>query len=116
MILQNQSTDLGTIEITSEVIEVISSIAAEERTDVHSLQNNYASGTIEKIGTKFSDRGVKVDVQEGTIHIAIYVVLSTDRNVHNVAERIQQNVKQAVYNMLEVNVNEVNVHIVNIIK
>ena len=116
MILQNQSTDLGTIEISSQVIEVISSIAVEETKGVHSLQNNFASGNIEKLGKKFRGRGVKVDVQEGTIHIAIYVVLSTDRNVHNVAERIQQNVKQAVYNMLEVNVNEVNVHIVNIIK
>ena len=71
MILQNQSTDLGTIEISSEVIEVISSIAVEETKGVHSLQNNFASGNIEKLGKKFRGRGVKVDVQEGTIHIAI---------------------------------------------
>ncbi|HBV22462.1 MULTISPECIES: Asp23/Gls24 family envelope stress response protein [Jeotgalicoccus] len=116
MILQNHKTNLGSIEISSEVIEVIASIAVEETKGVHSLQNNFASGNIEKIGKKFRGRGVKVETKDDQIHIAIYVVLSTDRNVHSVAERIQENVKQAVNDMLEVTVNETNVHIVNIIK
>ena len=116
MILQNHNTNFGSIEISSEVIEVIASIAIEETKGVHSLQNNFASGNIEKIGKKFRGRGVKVETSDGQIHIAIYVVLSTDRNVHSVAERIQENVKQAVNDMLEVTVNETNVHIVNIIK
>lgn len=116
MILQNHNTNLGNIEISSEVIEVIASIAVEETKGVHSLQNNFASGNIEKIGKKFRGRGVKVDTKDDQIHIGIYVVLSTDRNVHSVAERIQENVKQAVNGMLEVTVNEINVHIVNIIK
>lgn len=116
MILENHSTGLGNIEISSEVIEVIASIAVEETKGVHSLQNNFASGNIEKIGKKFRGRGVRVETKDEKIHISIYVVLSTDRNVHNVAERIQNNVKQTVNDMLEVAVNEVNVHIVNIIK
>lgn len=111
MILQNHNTNLGSIEISSEVIEVIASIAVEETKGVHSLQNNFASGNIEKIGKKFRGRGVKVETKDGQIHIAIYVVLSTDRNVHSVAERIQENVKQAVNDMLEVTVNETNVQI-----
>src|SRR5699024_11450270 len=86
MILQNHNTNLGIIEISSEVIEVIASIAVEETKGVHSLQNNFASGNIEKIGKKFRGRGVKVETKDGQIHIAIYVVLSTDRNVHSVAE------------------------------
>lgn len=116
MNIQSDKANLGRIEISPDVIEVIASIAVTETQGVHSLQNNFASGNLEKLGKKFRGHGIKVDMDDRDVVISIYVVLNTDKNVHKVAENIQGNVKQTINTMLETGVSEVNVHIVNIVK
>ncbi len=114
MRIQEDKTNLGNIEISPEVLEVITSIAVTETDGVHALQNNFASGNFEKIGKKYRGRGVKVETKDNEVRLSIYVSLSADRNVHETAERIQKNVSQTIRNMTEHDVKEVNVHIVNI--
>ncbi|MFC3388479.1 Asp23/Gls24 family envelope stress response protein [Salinicoccus sesuvii] len=114
MIIQEDKANLGKIEISPEVLEVIASIAVTETEGVHALQNNFASGNFEKIGKKYRGRGVKVDTKDNEVMISIYVSLSTSRNIHETAELIQKNVDQAIRNMTDHDVKEVNVHIVNI--
>ncbi|WP_040928335.1 Asp23/Gls24 family envelope stress response protein [Nosocomiicoccus massiliensis] len=108
---------IGKIKISTEVLEVISSIAVLETKGVSSLQNNLASGTIEKIGKKYRGKGIRVDESKGYLKISAYVNLSDGRNVHKIAENIQENIKQSISTMLDINViDEINVHIVNIAK
>lgn len=114
--ISTQNSNLGVINISPEVIEVITSIAVTETPGVHSLQNNFASGNIEKLGKKFRGRGVRVDLKDDEVVLAIYVALKEGVNVHKVAENIQSNVNQTLHTMLEQQVKEINVHIVNIIK
>jgi uncharacterized alkaline shock family protein YloU len=114
--ISTKNSNLGIINISPEVIEVITSIAVTETPGVHSLQNNFASGNIEKLGKKFRGRGVKVDLKEDEVILSIYVALKEGVNVHKVAENIQSNVNQTLRTMLEQQVKEINVHIVNIIK
>ncbi|AKG74031.1 Uncharacterized conserved protein YloU, alkaline shock protein (Asp23) family [Salinicoccus halodurans] len=114
MRIQDVKSNLGLIEISSEVLEVIASIAVTETKGVHSLQNNFASGNFEKIGKKYRGRGVKVETQDNEVLISIYVTLDSKGKVHETAENIQKNVSQAIRNMTDHVVKEVNVHIVNI--
>lgn len=114
--ISTHNPNLGAINISPEVIEVITSIAVTETPGVHSLQNNFASGNIEKIGKKYRGRGVRVDLKEDEVILSIYVALKEGVNVHKVAESIQSNVSQTLRTMLEQQVKEINVHIVNIIK
>lgn len=114
--ISTKNSNLGIISISPEVIEVITSIAVTETPGVHSLQNNFASGNIEKLGKKFRGRGVKVDLKEDEVILSIYVALKEGVNVHKVAENIQSNVNQTLRTMLEQQVKEINVHIVNITK
>lgn len=108
---------IGKIKISTEVLEVISSIAVLETKGVSSLQNNLASGTIEKIGKKYRGKGIRVDESNGYLKISAYVNLSDGKNVHKIAENIQENIKQSISTMLDINViDEINVHIVNIAK
>ncbi|CAM4144609.1 Asp23/Gls24 family envelope stress response protein [Lacicoccus alkaliphilus] len=116
MEISTKNSNLGIINISPEVIEVITSIAVTETPGVHSLQNNFASGNIEKLGKKFRGRGVKVDLKDDEVILSIYVALKEGVNVHKVAENIQSNVNQTLRTMLEQQVKEINVHIVNIIK
>lgn len=114
MRIQDVKSNLGLIEISSEVLEVIASIAVTETKGVHSLQNNFASGNFEKIGKKYRGRGIKVETQDNEVLISIYVTLDAKSRVHGTAEDIQKNVSQAIKNMTDHDVKEVNVHIVNI--
>lgn len=114
--ISTQISNLGAINISPEVIEVITSIAVTETSGVHSLQNNFASGNIEKLGKKYRGRGVRVDIKDDEVILSAYVVLKEGVNVHKVAENIQFNVNQTLHTMLEQQVKEINVHIVNIIK
>ena len=116
MLIQSRTESTGDITISNEVLEVISSIAVLETKNVHSLNNNLASGTIEKLGKKYRAKGIRVEDVDGNLKISVYVNLSDDRNVHRIAETIQENIKTAVNNMLEINISEINIHIVNIIK
>lgn len=118
MLIQSKTESIGDISISNEVLEVISSIAVLETEGVHSLNNNRASGSgsIEKLGKKYRARGIRVEDVEGNLKISAYVNLNNDRNVHKIAETIQDNIKAAVSNMLEIKISEINIHIVNIIK
>ena len=108
---------IGKIKISTEVLEVISSISVLETKGVASLQNNFASGTIEKFGKKYRGKGIRVEEKNGYLKISAFVNLSDDKNVHKIAEDIQENIKQSISTMLDINViDEINVHIVNINK
>ncbi|MFB9859937.1 Asp23/Gls24 family envelope stress response protein [Salinicoccus siamensis] len=114
MIIEENKANLGRIEISPEVLEVIASIAVTETEGVHALHNNFASGNFEKIGKKYRGRGVKVDSKDKEVRLSIYVTLDQSHNVHGTAENIQKNVTQTIMNMTDNIVKEVNVHIVNI--
>lgn len=114
MNLQTINENLGRVEITSDVIEVISSIAATETKGVHALQNNFASGNIEKLGKKYRGKGIKVDIKDDVISVSVYVSLYSDANIHTTAVNIQNNITNTIKNMTGFEVKEVNIHIINI--
>lgn len=116
MNIQSENTNHGIIDISPEVIEVIASIAVTETRGVKNLENNFASGNIEKLGKKYRGRGVKVETKNNDLKISAYVTLNTSNNVHQIAELVQKNVNHAIKTMLDADVTEVNVHIVNIVK
>lgn len=114
MNLQTINENLGRVEISSEVIEVVASIAATETKGVHALQNNFASGNIEKWGKKYRGKGIKVDTKDDALVISVYVSLFGDAKIHDTAVNIQKNITNAIKNMTSFEVKEVNVHVINI--
>src|SRR5699024_12605055 len=103
---------IGKIKISTEVHEVISSISVLETKGVASLQNNFARGTIEKFGKKYRGKGIRVDEKDGYLKISAFVHLSDDKNVHKIDEDIQENIKQSISTMLNINVfDEIIVHL-----
>lgn len=116
MNIQSENSSYGIIDISPEVIEVITSIAVTETDGVENLQNNFASGNIEKLGKKYRGRGVRIDTKNNEVRVSAYVTLNTQKDAHKIAQNIQKNVNHAIKTMLDTNVTEVNVHIVNIVK
>ncbi|GAB4073495.1 fatty acid biosynthesis protein YqhY [Barrientosiimonas marina] len=114
--LVNVSDDLtlGVVEIAPEVIEVIAGISASEVTGVSSMRGNFATDVVERFGKKAHSKGVKVDLTENGILIDLFVVLNFGVTIPNVAKQLQDNIRQTLKNMTNLDIAEINVHVVGI--
>lgn len=102
---------LGSIKVSAEVIEVIVSFAALEVDGVYGMHKDFLS----IFGGNEHTKGVFLKSDEIGTEIDIYCYFDYGVNVPEVAINIQQNVKEQVYHMTEIEIDEVHVHIVGII-
>ncbi|SDX69647.1 MULTISPECIES: Asp23/Gls24 family envelope stress response protein [Salimicrobium] len=109
-----ESSNLGSIVIAPEVIEVISGIAVSEVSGVAEMRGNFAAGVAERLGKKSRGKGVKVDLLEEGVVIETYVVMDYGISIPEAAKKIQENTRQALENMTSLSVKEVNVHVVGV--
>ncbi len=111
---EQEYTGLGKVEIAPEVIEVIAGIAASEVDGVAQMRGNFAAGVAERFGKKHHGKGVKVDLRDDGVVIDLYCFVQFGASIPNVAKKVQENVRQALWNMTGLETSEVNVHIVGI--
>lgn len=103
----------GEIVIAPRVLEIIIAIATAKVDGVHSLENKSVSDSLSK---RALGRGVYLRTQEdGQISVDIYLYLEYGVAVPKVAVAIQKAVKTAVYNMADVTLDDVNIHVVGIV-
>ena len=103
----------GEIVIAPRVLEKIIAIATAKVEGVHSLENKSVSDSLSK---RALGRGVYLRTQEdGQISVDIYLYLEYGVAVPKVAVEIQKAVKTAVYNMADVTLDDVNIHVVGIV-
>ncbi|WP_243290200.1 Asp23/Gls24 family envelope stress response protein [Bacillus sp. FJAT-47783] len=110
---QNDSS-LGKVEIAPEVIEVIAGIAASEIEGVAQMRGNFAAGVVERLGRKNHGKGVKVDLSDDGIIIDVYCVIEFGVSIPTVAQKVQDNIRQALLNMTALEINEINIHVVGV--
>ncbi|WP_075982260.1 Asp23/Gls24 family envelope stress response protein [Bacillus massilinigeriensis] len=108
------NTGLGKVEIAPEVIEVIAGIAASEVEGVAQMRGNFAAGVVERLGKKNHGKGVKVELSEEGIKVDVYCSMKFGVSIPTVAQKIQDNIRQALLNMTALDAEEVNIHIVGI--
>lgn len=109
-----QETNLGKVEIAPEVIEVIAGIAATEVEGVAAMRGNFAAGVVERLGKKNHGKGVKVELTNEGIVVDVYVLMYFGVSIPSVAQRIQDNIRQALLTMTGLDLKEVNVHVVGV--
>ncbi|WP_100404754.1 Asp23/Gls24 family envelope stress response protein [Bacillus solitudinis] len=112
--LDDQKSELGKVEISPEVIEVIAGIAASEVDGVATMRGNFASGVAEKLGRKNHGKGVKVDLAEDGITVDVSVIITYGVSVPVVAKLIQNNIQQALQTMTAIELQAINVHVVGV--
>jgi uncharacterized alkaline shock family protein YloU len=112
--LEEQKSELGKVEISPEVIEVIAGIAASEVDGVAALRGNFATGVAEKLGRKNHGKGVKVELAEDGITVDVSVVITYGVAVPELANLIQSNIKQALQTMTAIELQAINIHVVGV--
>ncbi|MED4602406.1 Asp23/Gls24 family envelope stress response protein [Paenibacillus validus] len=110
-----EKTDMGTIQIAPEVIEIIAGMATIEVPGVAGMSGGFAGGIAELLGRKNLSKGVKVEVGQREAAIDVSVVIEFGTRIPEVASGVQQNVKHAIESMTGLSVVQVNVHIHDVI-
>lgn len=105
----------GTIEIAPEVLEIIASIATSEVEGVAKMQGNFTTDALEILGKTSTNKGIKIEQNEqGQIIVDVYCTINFGSNIAEVAQNIQNNVRQSILEMTELQTKEVNIYIQNI--
>ncbi|MGX7111360.1 Asp23/Gls24 family envelope stress response protein [Gemella cuniculi] len=98
-----ENKKLGTVEINPHALTVIANIAASE-----------VEGVSKLLGRKLYSRGVDLEFAGEELLIDVYCNLKSGYSVAKVARKIQENVKNSIFNMTEINTKSVNVNILGI--
>ncbi|HLQ39334.1 MAG TPA: Asp23/Gls24 family envelope stress response protein [Tetragenococcus sp.] len=107
--------ELGDIVIAPEVIEVIIGIAASKVEGVYRMQGNLVNNVTEFLGRSAYGKGVRLEMDEEAIKVDIYTYIKYGISVPEVAMNIQKRVKQQVLFMTDIELSEVNVHVVAVV-
>lgn len=111
----SRNNPLGEIKVSADVLEVIIGIATLEVEGVYGMRKNFSSDLRSMLGRDDHSKGVALDVDELGTSVDVYCYFNYGANVPKVAKEIQMNVKEQVYYMTDVELEEVNVHIVGVI-
>ena len=100
------------IEISSDVIGVISGVAVSEVEGVAGMSGSFAGGISEVLsGKKNLAKGIKVDISDKKAKIDINIIVEYGTRIPDVAYEIQNRVKKSVETMTGLKVDSVNVHV-----
>lgn len=104
-------TDLGIIRIHKNVISSISSLAAGEIEGVRRIGGNFKSGLLEMVGRKAS-MAIKVEIdRNGEVSVDIPLVIKYGFNIPQVANKVQENVRNALEKMINLAIKDINVNV-----
>jgi len=109
-----QERDMGSINISEEVICVIAAAAIAETEGVAGFVSQ-TKDILEMFGKKNISRGVRVDIDGGSVTVYASVALKQNYPITDTAEKIQDAVATAVESMTGLSVAAVNIKVCSIV-
>lgn len=106
--------DVGVVQIADDVVAMIASLAATEVEGVSAMAGNITNELMSKVGMKKLTKGVKVDVVNGSVTVALAVTMEYGFNIPATCQKVQMKVKSAIENMTGLNCTDVNIRIAGI--
>ena len=101
------------LSVSTEVLEKMAELAACEIEGVKGVSKK-AIDLKSALKTKSVVKGVKVENVKGAIDINVYICVDAKAKIREVAEAVQQNVKDKIQTMIGTAVTRVNVNIEDI--
>ena len=103
----------GSVSFATGVVETIAGLAAQEVEGVASMAS-VSTGLADMFtrkSTRNFTKGVRVDIDGGTVAVDVTIVVEYGSPVPDVARGIQENVKKAIETMTGLTVHSVDVHV-----
>ncbi|HIX16112.1 MAG TPA: Asp23/Gls24 family envelope stress response protein [Candidatus Hungatella pullicola] len=102
---------IGEVQIADEVVAIIAGLAATEVEGVDSMAGHITNELVGKLGMKNLSKGVKVDVTEEHVSVALSLYIKYGYSIPSVCEKVQEKVQSAIENMTGLIVLDVNIKI-----
>ena len=112
--IEHDNSDLGEVQISNDVLAVISAMAAMEVDGVVAMAGNITAELVSKLGMKKLSKGVRVDVVDNTVMVDLSIILRINENIVTISKKVQDKVKTTVENMTGMEVAYVNVNIASV--
>ena len=112
--IKHDNSDLGEVQISNDVLAVISAMAAMEVDGVVAMAGNITAELVSKLGMKKLSKGVRVDVVDNTVMVDLSIILRINENIVTISKKIRDKVKTTVENMTGMEVANVNVNIASV--
>lgn len=104
-------SNTGSVKIANDVVATIAGLAATEIEGIAGMSGGIAGGIAELLGRKNLTKGVKVEVGESEVAIDVYIIVEYGSIIPQVAQKVQDKVKNAVESMTGLKAKFINVHI-----
>jgi len=108
------NNELGTVEISEEVLCTISSVAAGEVDGVAGLSATLGNNIKDLLTKKYAGKGIGIEFVDEGLVITANIVVKYKYNVQDVAVKVQDAILSAISDMTNYEVSAVNVNVVNI--
>lgn len=112
--IEHDNSDLGEVQISNDVLAVISAMATMEVDGVVAMAGNITAELVSKLGMKKLSKGVRVDVVDNTVMVDLSIILRINENIVTISKKVQDKVKTTVENMTGMEVANVNVNIASV--
>jgi len=106
--------DKGSVNISDEVVAIISAVAATEVEGVHGLFISHGKEVTRVQGKRGLSKGIKVTLEGDDISIDVNVIADMGCSVHDVGVQVQNAVITAVEDAVGIKIGTVNVNICGI--
>lgn len=110
----HEKDKVGEVQIADEVVAIIAGLAATEVEGVDSMAGNITNELVGKLGMKNLSKGIKVEVLDSTVSVALSLNMSFGYNIPAVSAAVQEKVKTAIENMTGLTVLDVNIKIAGV--
>jgi uncharacterized alkaline shock family protein YloU len=110
-------SDLGLIKIHKKVIASIASLASMEIEGVKRVGGDLKTNLHELLGNKKSLAGIKVDIDKNEeVRLEIPLIVKYGFNLPEIANKVQENVRNALEKMTSLMIRDINIMIQSIEK
>ena len=100
----------GKVNCNKNILLSIISLATKEIAGVSSLCENFGSG-LKKLFSNNYTNGVKIEYGKNGIVVDVYINIYAGYSVPDIAYKVQENIKNGISSMLDVNIDTINVHV-----
>lgn len=103
----------GNVTFNKNIILSVINLAAKEISGVSSLVANFGSALKRWFGNNYYE-GVKLTDTNGKLSVDVYINVYHGYNVSEIAYRVQENIKNSLASMIDVEMDKVNVHVLGV--
>lgn len=108
--IYSNKSNKGKVTCNKNILLSIINLATKEIAGVSSLCDNFGSG-IKRLFSNNYANGVKIEYGKNGIIIDVYVIVYEGYSVPDIAYKVQENIKNGISSMLDVNIDKINVHV-----